>query len=74
MPLEPGQTAEVRRVVTPELTADVLAAGNVESFVSRRSVAVARTVKAVKDMTEGGVTVSRLSVSAGLLADLAKEG
>ena len=57
-----------------DLTADVLAAGNVESFVSRRSVAVARTVKAVKDMTEGGVTVSRLSVAAGLLADLAKEG
>ena len=52
----------------------MLAAGNVESFVSRRSVAVARTVKAVKDMTEGGVTVSRLSVAAGLLADLAKEG
>ena len=57
-----------------DLTADVLAAGNVENFVSRRSVAVARTVKAVKDMTEGGVTVSRLSVAAGLLADLAKEG
>ena len=33
MPLVPGQTAEVQRVVTPDLTADVL--GNAESPSSR---------------------------------------
>jgi glutamate dehydrogenase len=57
-----------------DLTADVLAAGNVDAFAAQRSVAVARTVAAVKDMTQGGVTVSRLSVAAGLLTDLAREG
>ncbi|MBJ3785244.1 NAD-glutamate dehydrogenase [Devosia sediminis] len=56
-----------------DLTADVLAAGSVEDFVLGRSVAVARAVDAVKDLTEGAITVSRLSVAAGLLADLARE-
>ena len=34
MPLEPGQTAEVRRVVTPELTADVLGNPGVTVFAT----------------------------------------
>jgi len=57
-----------------DLTADALAAGSVDDLVAQRSVAVARTVAAVKALTEGGLTVSRLSVAAGLLADLAREG
>ncbi|WP_338723051.1 NAD-glutamate dehydrogenase [Devosia sp. XK-2] len=56
-----------------DLTSDVLAAGSVDDFVSRGSVGVARSVAAVKELTEGGITVSRLSVAAGLLADLARE-
>ncbi|OAM79283.1 NAD-glutamate dehydrogenase [Devosia elaeis] len=57
-----------------DLTADALAAGSVDDLVAQRSVAVARSVAAVKTLTEGGLTVSRLSVAAGLLADLAREG
>jgi glutamate dehydrogenase len=57
-----------------DLTADVLAAGSVEEFQEQRSVAVTRTVAAVNELTDGGITVSRLSVAAGLLADLAREG
>jgi NAD-specific glutamate dehydrogenase len=56
-----------------DLTADALAAGSAEDFVLQRSVAVARTVDAVSELMQGGVTVSRLSVAAGLLADLARE-
>ncbi|QYO78020.1 NAD-glutamate dehydrogenase [Devosia salina] len=57
-----------------DLTSDVLSAGTVSDFIAQRSVAVARTVAAVKELTEGGITVSRLSVAAGLLTDLAREG
>jgi glutamate dehydrogenase len=57
-----------------DLSADALAAGSVDSFVARHPVEVARTVAAVGDLTRGEITVSRLSVAAGLLADLAREG
>jgi glutamate dehydrogenase len=56
-----------------DLAADVLVAGSVDDFVAQRSVALARSVAAVKELTEGGITVSRLSVAAGLLTDLARE-
>ncbi len=56
-----------------DLTADVLTAGSLADFQAQRSIAMARTVAAVSDLTEGGITVSRLSVAAGLLADLARE-
>ena len=57
-----------------DLTADVLSAGGVDDFVAQHSVAMARSVASVKELTEGHITVSRLSVAAGLLADLAREG
>ncbi len=56
-----------------DLAADALAAGSVEQFVTERQTEVTRTIAAVKELTAGGVTVSRLSVAAGLLADLARE-
>ncbi|WP_297106163.1 NAD-glutamate dehydrogenase [uncultured Devosia sp.] len=56
-----------------DLTADVISSGSVADYAANRPVAVARTVAAVKELTEGGITVSRLSVAAGLLADLARE-
>jgi glutamate dehydrogenase len=56
-----------------DLAADVLVAGSVDDFVAQRSVGLARSVAAVKELTEGGITVSRLSVAAGLLTDLARE-
>ncbi len=57
-----------------DLAADALAAGSVENFVTLRTVAVSRSVASVKALTEGAMSVSRLSVAAGLLADLAREG
>ncbi|MHA6298035.1 NAD-glutamate dehydrogenase [Devosia sp. CAU 1758] len=57
-----------------DLTADVLSVGGVDDFVAQRSVATARSVAAIGELTEGNITVSRLSVAAGLLADLAREG
>ncbi len=56
-----------------DLVADALAAGSVENFMALRNTEITRTIAAVKELTEGGVTVSRLSVAAGLLADLAQE-
>ena len=63
-----------------DLTADVLRAadGPVDERLAvwhgRRQAGIARTAAAVAEMTQGEVTVSRLSVAAGLLADLAQEG
>ncbi|WIY53756.1 NAD-glutamate dehydrogenase [Devosia sp. YIM 151766] len=57
-----------------DLTADALAAGSVDDLVAQRSIEVTRTVAAVKELTAGEINVSRLSVAAGLLADLAREG
>jgi glutamate dehydrogenase len=61
-----------------DLTADVLAAEG-DTVVERFSAwhvlhraAVERTVRSVADLTEGELTVSRLTVAAGLLADLAR--
>ncbi len=56
-----------------DLTADALAAGSVDDLIAQRSIEVARTVASVKMLTEGGLTVARLSVAAGLLTDLARE-
>src|SRR5690606_3342446 len=63
-----------------DLTADVLKAGDglvadrVASWASRQKVGIERTRAAVAELTQGSLTVSRLSVAAGLLADLAQEG
>ncbi|ODT72179.1 MAG: NAD-glutamate dehydrogenase [Pelagibacterium sp. SCN 63-23] len=56
-----------------DLTADALSAGSVEALQAQRQAGIARTMAAVKELTEGGITVSRLSVAAGLLADLARQ-
>jgi glutamate dehydrogenase len=61
-----------------DLSADVLAAtgGSVDERLAAwradRAESVDRTVEAVRALTEGGLTVSRLSVAAGLLSDLAR--
>src|SRR5690606_10700830 len=61
-----------------DLTADVLAmgegdvAGRVESWRNSRPEAITRAADAVRSLTEGEMTVSRLSVAAGLLSDLAR--
>ncbi|KQT49825.1 NAD-glutamate dehydrogenase [Devosia sp. Leaf420] len=57
-----------------DLTADVLAAGDIDAWRAKHDAGIARTVKAVTELTGGAATVSRLSVAAGLLGDLAREG
>jgi len=63
-----------------DLTADVLAAGDgavgerLAAWQAQHAAGIARTVRAVGELIQGSVTVSRLSVAAGLLADLAREG
>ncbi|MET0437452.1 MAG: NAD-glutamate dehydrogenase domain-containing protein, partial [Devosia sp.] len=57
-----------------DLTADVLEAGDIAMWRGQHEAGIARTVKAVTELTGGAATVSRLSVAAGLLADLAREG
>jgi glutamate dehydrogenase len=62
-----------------DLTVDVLRSdvGNVAerlaNWTGARQAGVERTAAAVADLTQGTLTVSRLSVAAGLLADLARE-
>ncbi len=54
-----------------DLTADVLKArGGLEAWSMQP--AIARTAASVAELTQGELTVSRLSVAAGLLADLAQ--
>lgn len=61
-----------------DLAADILAAGagpipdRFTAWRAARPDAVSRVIKAVSDLTEGELTVSRLSVAAGLLSDLAR--
>ncbi len=61
-----------------DLTIDVLAigdgdiAGRLDSWRNSRPEAITRAAAAVRDLTEGDMTVSRLSVAAGLLSDLAR--
>ena len=56
-----------------DLTADVLKAkGGLAGWRARPGIG--RTAAAVAELTQGELTVSRLSVAAGLLADLAQEG
>ena len=61
-----------------DLTADALASGTgdissrLTAWQSANPAAIARITAAVQGLTEGEMTVSRLSVAAGLLADLAK--
>jgi glutamate dehydrogenase len=61
-----------------DLTSDVLAFGSGEiktrlaAWHEARPDAIDRVTAAVHSLTEGEMTVSRLSVAAGLLADLAK--
>ncbi|MGB3336777.1 MAG: NAD-glutamate dehydrogenase [Devosia sp.] len=55
-----------------DLTADVLKAeGGLADWAARPGIS--RTAQAVAELTQGALTVSRLSVAAGLLADLAQE-
>ncbi|GHA34404.1 NAD-glutamate dehydrogenase [Devosia pacifica] len=60
-----------------ELAADVLATGGSSvadkllAWQQGRADAVSRTVSAVSELTRGTLTVSRLSVAAGLLTDIA---
>jgi glutamate dehydrogenase len=62
-----------------DLTADILAAGSgpvnerLTLWETSRPANVERTAAAVAELTQGTLTVSRLSVAAGLLADLARE-
>jgi glutamate dehydrogenase len=62
-----------------DLTADVLkaeggaVAHRLATWKSQRKAGIERTAAAVADLTQGQLTVSRLSVAAGLLADLARE-
>jgi len=56
-----------------DLTADVLkSTGGLAAWTAQPGIA--RTAAAVAELTQGELTVSRLSVAAGLLADLAQEG
>jgi len=61
-----------------DLTTDVLAAGGsdiagrLDRWRNGRPEAITRAATAVRDLTEGDMTVSRLSVAAGLLSDLAR--
>jgi glutamate dehydrogenase len=61
-----------------DLTTDVLNSGNADvaarlaAWHAARPEAIDRAVAAVQSLTEGEITVSRLSVAAGLLADLAR--
>jgi glutamate dehydrogenase len=61
-----------------DLTTDVLMAGDADiagrltAWHEARPEAIDRAVEAVGALTEGEITVSRLSVAAGLLADLAR--
>jgi glutamate dehydrogenase len=60
-----------------DLAADVLATGGdgpgrLDRWRDGNPEAIARTTAAVRDLTEGEMTVSRLSVAAGLLSDLAR--
>ena len=55
-----------------DLTADVLKTeGGLAGWTGQAGIA--RTAEAVAELTQGELTVSRLSVAAGLLADLARE-
>ncbi|MGV8832773.1 MAG: NAD-glutamate dehydrogenase [Devosia sp.] len=62
-----------------DLTADVLKAEGVSvaaklvDWQARRKAGIARTAAAVAELTLGSLTVSRLTVAAGLMADLAQE-
>jgi len=61
-----------------DLTTDVLSAGEgdiagrLETWRTSRAEAITRAADAVRSLTEGDMTVSRLSVAAGLLSDLAR--
>ena len=62
-----------------DLTADVLKAEGLSvqaqliDWQERRKAGIARTAAAVAELTQGSLTVSRLTVAAGLMADLAQE-
>lgn len=61
-----------------DLAADVLAASDgpirdrLTAWKSPRATAISRTAATVTELIEGELTISRLSVAAGLLSDLAK--
>ena len=61
-----------------DLAADILAASDgpirdrLTAWKSPRATAISRTAATVTELIEGELTISRLSVAAGLLSDLAK--
>jgi glutamate dehydrogenase len=61
-----------------DLTADVLGTGDgdvsgrLAAWHDSQPRAIDRAAESVQELTEGALTVSRLSVAAGLLADLAR--
>ena len=61
-----------------DITADIVTLGTgpvaqrIASWREARAEAIERSAAAVSELTRGGLTVSRLSVAAGLLADLAR--
>jgi glutamate dehydrogenase len=63
---------------TRDLSADVLLTGSgpvrarMQAWQDARPAAIARAIEAVRDLTRGQLTVSKLSVTAGLLTDLAR--
>ncbi|MET3926108.1 NAD-glutamate dehydrogenase [Devosia sp. 2618] len=62
-----------------DLTADALKSGDgpvaerLDAWAGAQKAGIERTAAAVVELTQGTLTVSRLSVAAGLLADLARE-
>ncbi|WMT92342.1 NAD-glutamate dehydrogenase [Pelagibacterium sp. H642] len=61
-----------------DLSADILSAGDgpiqtrIEAWKTPRQTAISRMAETVSDLIEGDLTISRLSVAAGLLSDLAR--
>jgi len=65
--------AEAERRIAAEMLADGIAgAGAVEAWVAPRSSEVERIRTTVHDITESGLTLSKLAVAASLLGDLVK--
>jgi glutamate dehydrogenase len=56
-----------------DLTTDALSAGSFETLLKLRGSSMLKVSQAISRLREGALSVSKLSVAAGLLADLAQE-
>ncbi|MBJ6987364.1 NAD-glutamate dehydrogenase [Devosia sp. MC521] len=56
-----------------DLTTDALAAGSFETLLALRGDSISKASQAISRLRESALSVSKLSVAAGLLADLAQE-